>query len=414
MKATIRLHKIHSWRLTEDNGQVWLFTILDDRHLPNLRAYTSQDLRHHLSTALRGQPALLSNTTGLRLAVLLSKRPHLPNDLAFPGWRKGLVQIGQGVNSAAIVTDWEKLGHVLCAGITGSGKSNFLRLVAGQVIAEGHKLMIGDLRGRTFGVLAEHASLFVPIADSLGECADLVQSAVDEMNRRDGLYRAMRGAPETLDEYNAVAAEPLPRLVVMLNEYNSLVLEMGGPKSDLTHNVSLLTTQGRGYGFNVILAGQKFQRDVVGAAQDQCRTRICFQVQKPSTSRVVLDRNGAERLKTPGRALTDPWGLVQVYNMPKEQLASAPGGGMTPDEKRIAAWIHEHANGRLTLKALTTMGLPEREARRLREDWSSRGLAVKRPEEDNALCLAEFASQPPWASKPVQTVQTEHNKEIEA
>jgi DNA segregation ATPase FtsK/SpoIIIE-like protein len=397
---------IAAWRLTEDAGQVWLFAILDDRKLPNLRAYTSPDLCHHLSTALRGRPVVTSNHTGLRLAVLLTQKPQLPHDLPYPGWRKGQVQIGTCATGTEIVTDWEGLGHVLCAGMTGSGKSNFLRLIVAQAIPEGHRLLLGDLRGRTFGLLEGHPALLAPLAESPDDCAGIVQVALAEMNRRAELYRQVRGAPETLVEYNAVARGPLPRLLLVLNEYNSLVMEAGGPKGDVARAVTLLTTQGRGYGITVILAGQKFQREIVGSAQDQCRTRLCFAVQKPSTSRVVLDRTGAERLKAPGRALTDPWGLVQVYSLPKELLPASPGHGLTPDEERIAAWVSEHANGRLTIKALTEMGLSEREARRLRDDWQARGLAIKRPEQDNALCLAVLPSEPPWASEPVQTAQT--------
>ncbi len=395
------------WKLTEDHSQAWLFAVLDDRRLPSLRPYTSPELRHHLSSALRGKPVVVSNSTGLRLAILLSDRPQLPASLPFPGWRKGLALIGQGANGQEIAASWDDLGHVLVAGMTGSGKSNLLRLLAAQAIAEGHALLIGDLRGRTFSTLNGHPALLAPVADTPEACAELIRLATNEMERRSRLYNTIPGGPETLDEYNTAALISLPRLVVALNEYNALVLATGGPKAETARSVTLLTTQGRGYGITVILAGQKFEREVVGAAQDQCRTRICFQVQKPSTSRVVLDRPGAEQLKVPGRALTDPWGLIQVYSLPKELLPAAPGSGLTPDETRIADWVRQHTEGRLTLKALTEMGLPEREARRLRRDWQARGLAAPRPDQDNALCLADIPSKPAWASEPVQAVQTD-------
>jgi len=62
--------------LTEtERGAVWLFVVLEIRPLGNLEDYTSADILHYLSTALRGLPVVICNSYGLRYAVRL----HAPN-----------------------------------------------------------------------------------------------------------------------------------------------------------------------------------------------------------------------------------------------------------------------------------------------------------------------------------------------
>ena len=59
--------------LTEtQQGDAWLFVVLEASPLSNLEDYTDPDVLHYLSTALSGLPVVFSDTDGLRYAVLLS------------------------------------------------------------------------------------------------------------------------------------------------------------------------------------------------------------------------------------------------------------------------------------------------------------------------------------------------------
>ncbi len=59
--------------LTEtEQGDAWLFVVLEDDHLPSYEDYASSEVLDYLSTALHGLPVVFSNTYGLRYAVLLS------------------------------------------------------------------------------------------------------------------------------------------------------------------------------------------------------------------------------------------------------------------------------------------------------------------------------------------------------
>ena len=109
--------------------------VLDVSQLRRLEAYIAPELLHHLSTDLRGLPVFLSNSSGLRYVIPLSPQPHMPKVVNFPGNESGQVLIGVNYAGELVHVPWTKLGHLLVAGKTGSGKSVFLRLLAFQAIA---------------------------------------------------------------------------------------------------------------------------------------------------------------------------------------------------------------------------------------------------------------------------------------
>ncbi|MFZ0546183.1 MAG: hypothetical protein WAM60_12130 [Candidatus Promineifilaceae bacterium] len=59
--------------LTEtQHGRAWLFVVLEVSPLQPLEEYVSGDLLDYLSRALHGLPVVVSDSNGLRYAVLLS------------------------------------------------------------------------------------------------------------------------------------------------------------------------------------------------------------------------------------------------------------------------------------------------------------------------------------------------------
>ena len=152
--------------LTSVQGMVLLFAILDLPQVRRLEAYTTPELLHHLSTDLQGLPVFLSNSNGLRYAIPLSPLPRLPKLVPFPGIERGWALLGVNQAGETISEKWPKLGHLLVAGKTGSGKSVFLRSLVYQALAEGAQLLLVDLDGATFPMLANHPALLAPIAST--------------------------------------------------------------------------------------------------------------------------------------------------------------------------------------------------------------------------------------------------------
>lgn len=63
--------------LTEtQQGNAWLFVVLEVSPLNHPEDYAASDVLHYLSTALHGLPVVISDSYGLRYAVLLGS-PNL-------------------------------------------------------------------------------------------------------------------------------------------------------------------------------------------------------------------------------------------------------------------------------------------------------------------------------------------------
>jgi hypothetical protein len=72
--------------LTEaQNGHVWLFAVLEVGQLDHPGDYSASHVLDHLSASLGGLPVVVSQSYGLRYAVLLSANtPHGPPPLRVP------------------------------------------------------------------------------------------------------------------------------------------------------------------------------------------------------------------------------------------------------------------------------------------------------------------------------------------
>ncbi len=381
-----------AWMLTESRGRVWLFGALDVTKLDRLERYTAPDVLHHLSTALQGLPVYLSNSSGLRYGFLLSAPPRLPRRVDFPGLRSGVVQLGMSLRDGQCVAlPWRDLGHLLVAGMTGSGKSIFIKMLAYQALHAGMKMLIADLDGATLPMLAGHAALPEPIATTPEGAQQLVHHALRECGRRATLYRSAPGFPSDIDEYNASVAtgETLPRVLLILDEYNATVAALGGGRSRFAGDVAALAMRGRKFGVHVVLASQDFAKASVGRVRDQMNA-VCFRVRSAELARAV-GCAGAERIPAalPGRAVTARWGVLQTFYLDKARLvtqaqADRPQSPLTEQEQALVAWALRANKGYLSLAAIQRhAGLGQRAARRLAEEWERRGWLMKDPQAGN-------------------------------
>ena len=385
---------VKKWLLVDTGSLVILFAVLDDANLPNLAPYLASgknSLLYHLQTVLHRR-VLLSNHSGVRFAIIISvsERASLPQNIAFPGWRKGVLQIGVGKGGKIIDSHWESLGHVLVVGRTQAGKSNFLRALTIQARMEGFNLLLADPDGRTFSQFEDDPQLLASVAKTLETCEGIVDRALTEISLRAGLFDTIPDKPDNLDEYNARTKEKIQRLLVVLDEFNGTVLGTGGARGDFARKATQIAWRGAKFGVHLILAGQDFSKDIVGPVREQMSTRLCFQVSNASTSKIVLGRSGAEKIKYQGRALTNRWGMVQSYFVSKKDLAKRnPQTGMTTEEEALANYLKKESDGHIRLSLLQGfLKIGERQARRLRADWLSRGLAEKRPNRNNGIYLA--------------------------
>ena len=399
------------WLLTEDQGLVWLFGVVDDRRVERLEHYVSASLLHHLSTVIGGRSIYLSNSSGLRYAVLLSKPLPLPRRVDFPGRQRGRVLLGVRSGGASVGVPWSRMGHWLVAGKTGAGKSVFLRLLVYQALGEGAQLLLADTDDTTFPMLAGHPALLAPTAHTSQDLTALIERALGECEHRAALFKQVAGFPDNLDEYNLIVAkeggDPLPRLLVVLDEFNAMVTAAGGARGSLATAVATLGWRGRKFGVNLVFAAQDFTKAIVGRVRDQVSAVVCFRVRGAETARAV-GCPAAVRLPElrPGLAVTDRWGLLQAYYLdkslllPESQTLACP---LTADEQALVNRALEETEGRLSISFLLQWGMTEWQARRLLKEWELRGWVQKNHLRHNARYVTEKMRQ--MLSSP-QTSQT--------
>jgi hypothetical protein len=376
--------------LTSAEGVVLLFAILDVHRIQRLEAYLAPELLHHLSTDLLGRPVFLANSSGLRYAIPLSPLPRLPRLINFPGVESGRVLLGISHTGDTVHLPWPKLGHLLVAGKTGSGKSVFLRLLVYQAIAEGAQLLLVDLDGATFPMLANHPALLAPIATSPESAQEAVDRALGECEHRAVLYQQMDSYPENLEEFNTLAvhqrAEPLPRLLVVLDEFSTLMTTLGGPKSAFANQVTELGWRGRKFGIHLVFAAQDFTKQVVGRVRDQVNAVVCFRVRSLEAARVVGCPDAVQISENrPGLACTDRWGPVQTFFLDKNALTGSSGQTiLNPFDFQLALRAMAEADGKMSIPLLVSWGISERRARSLVEAWELRGWLRQDPARQNA------------------------------
>jgi hypothetical protein len=399
---------ICNWFLTKtQSGDVWLFAELDDQRIPKFEPY--QQAAHHLSSSLKGMPVLISNHTGLRFAYLLSPMKRLPKMVSLPAVQPGRVLIGQRANGQLAGGKWSQVGHMLVVGQTGSGKSVTVRSIVYQAIKQNFGLLLGDLDGATFPMLAQHPALLAPLAGAEKEMIQILRVAMAEIENRTRLYQTAANFPETIDEYNQVADKPLPRVLVVLDEFNSAVANTGGPNGELAKLAAQVAWRGRKFGISLIFAAQDFTKEIIGRVRDQVGVMIAHRVRSEEVAR-NLGLSAAARIseKSAGRAVSDRWGTIQAYFLDKSALI----GGLfaedvlTADERRIATYSHEH-DDKLTLDVLLACGLGQGEARRLQGDWRVRGWAFNDAQRSNGLYMTAKLID---LLTNLQTVQTPTNR----
>jgi DNA segregation ATPase FtsK/SpoIIIE, S-DNA-T family len=205
--------------------------------------------------------------------------------------------------------------HILVAGTTGSGKSEWLRTALGGLIAsntpETLRVVTLDPKLAAFADL-EHSKFlwkkgawWIPGMDQ--SPSDLFQDLVEEMERR---YRMTRetGA-DNLREHVEKTGKSLARIVCVCDEYYALVSQQKEEKQAIEAAIGLLGAKGRAAGIHLILATQQPSRQTInGAIQANLPCRVALYLQSPIESNMIINQSGAERLTGMGDLLYKDFG----------------------------------------------------------------------------------------------------------
>lgn len=309
------------YRLTHKDGRPVLFCVMDATRLgTNIGRY--QTVTHQLSTALGGIPVEISNTSGLRYALFLDGIPELPQTVEFPDFELGKILLGVNRAGKEVSLPIGDFGHFLISGMTRYGKSSFVRSLIVQLARNGGRFIFIDEQNVTVPQMRYLActELFEREVANIGSVLDVIEA---EYTRRIKLFDQLetRGVfVETLAQYNkqllAGSVQNVElRYYIMIEEYNDVFSSLDN--ATRARLVNLVRKAGK-YGIHFILVAQDWTKDQVGPIRGQLANVITFRLDRPSQSRAVLGVSGADKLRFPGRALTNNWGEMQTYYMSKE------------------------------------------------------------------------------------------------
>ena len=196
--------------------------------------------------------------------------------------------------------------HALVAGTTGSGKSELLRTMVTGLAAryppELVTFVLIDYKGGS--AFAECASLphtvgFVTDLDT-GLAARALVCLEAELRRRESVLRGT-GDRDLVSYAAGVGREPMPRLLVVIDELAALVRDL----PNFVPALVSLAQRGRTLGLHLVLATQRPAGTVSDAIRANTNIRIALRVQDPADSVDVLGHPDAAFLdrRCPGRAL---------------------------------------------------------------------------------------------------------------
>ncbi|HET9105013.1 MAG TPA: FtsK/SpoIIIE domain-containing protein [Solirubrobacteraceae bacterium] len=198
--------------------------------------------------------------------------------------------------------------HGLIAGTTGAGKSELLRSLVASLAAEHSParvnfVLVDYKGGSAFAECAElphTVGMVTDLDEHLGERALLSLEA--ELRFRERVLREHRTSD--IIEHDRLVAEgrvpPLPRLMVIIDEFATLAAEL----PDFVPSLVGIAQRGRSLGVHMILATQRPSGAVNENIRANTNLRICLRVQTPQDSSDVVDSPAAAKIprKQPGRA----------------------------------------------------------------------------------------------------------------
>ena len=237
------------------------------------------------------------------------------------------IALGKDIAGNPIVADLQKMPHLLIAGTTGSGKSVGINAMIISLLYKSTpkdvRMILIDPKMLELSVYGGIPHLLCPVVTDMREAANALRWCVLEMERRYKLMSALKvrnlkgmnvkieeaiksGEPikdplfdidKALNEGESIEApdlEPLPNLVVVVDELADMMLTVGKKVEQL---ISRLAAKARASGIHMIIATQRPSVDVItGLIKANIPARIAFQVSAKVDSRTILDQMGAENL----------------------------------------------------------------------------------------------------------------------
>ena len=238
-----------------------------------------------------------SSRENVYLSEIISKSSFSSKDIKLP------IALGKNISGVPIIGDLSSMPHLLIAGTTGSGKSVCINTIILSLLyrhsPDKCKFILIDPKMLELSTYEGIPHLLCPVITEAKRAASVLGWVVKEMESR---YRLMtRVGVRNIDGYNEKHKNPMPYIVVIVDEMSDLMLVAG---KEIENYIQKLSQMARAAGIHIIMATQRPSVDVItGTIKANFPTRISFQVTSKIDSRTILGEQGAEQLLGKGDML---------------------------------------------------------------------------------------------------------------
>ncbi|MBI1360242.1 MAG: DNA translocase FtsK [Alphaproteobacteria bacterium] len=274
--------------------------------------------------------------------------------------------LGESIEGQPTIADLGKMPHLLIAGTTGSGKSVGINAMILSLMfklpPEKCRFIMIDPKMLELSIYEGIPHLLSPVVTDPAKAVLALKWVVREMESRYDLMSKMgvrniagfnqkaedaaskgeyltrqvqtgwdKETGEAVWENEAIKPEPMPHIVVVIDEVADLMMVAG---KDIEACVQRLAQMARAAGIHLIMATQRPSVDVItGTIKANFPTRISYQVTSKIDSRTILGEQGAEQLL----------GMGDLLWMASGGKITRVHGPFVKDEEveRVVSWLKE-------------------------------------------------------------------------
>lgn len=222
--------------------------------------------------------------------------------------------LGKDISGEPIFADLNKMPHLLIAGQTGSGKSVMINTLLISLLYRNSpsdlKLILVDPKRVEMTQYDGVPHLLTEVITDTQKTVSALKWSVNEMERRykvlceakvkdiktynEKIHQASQTTEEESVDGDVQSVRAMPYIVIVIDELADFMLEAG---RDMEALIARLAQKARAVGIHLVLATQTPRADIItGIIKANIPARIAFTVSSQIESRIILDKNGAEKL----------------------------------------------------------------------------------------------------------------------
>ena len=209
------------------------------------------------------------------------------------------VAAGIDLFGGKLILNLEEIGNLLIVGVTGSGKSVFLGDLITSILFRARpdevQFLFFDFKGVELPLFNQIPHLIVPSVKSREQALDELRRLEETANKR--LFLLATANMKSFEEYNRAQPEPLPRIILVIDEFMSLMDKRGKTDAEFTRIIRHLATTTKLTGIHLVLSTQRPSSSIISKEiSEAIPHRVSFYVMSGVDSRIAINRTGAQRL----------------------------------------------------------------------------------------------------------------------